>query len=121
MAIAEVEPKSSRLEVKSTGSTSAPQFYRSESSLSRNSSSLSRAESSRGNTNLLVTSQKQLEIQHCLKSWNCSQLDLGVTLISGDIQIYVRHMLAEDESLRHWGDKEKKLIENTLMKGANGM
>ena len=50
MAIAEVEPKSSRLEVKSTGSTSAPQFYRSELSLSRNSSSLSRAESSRGNT-----------------------------------------------------------------------
>ena len=73
------------------------------------------------NVHLLVTSQKQLGIEHCLKSLNCSQLDLGVTLVNGDIQIYVRHMLAEDESLRHWEDKEKKLIENTLMKGANGM
>ena len=69
----------------------------------------------------LVKTQKQLEIECCLKSLNCSQLDLGVTLVNGDIQIYVRHMLAEDESLRHWEDKEKKLIENTLMKGANGM
>ena len=73
------------------------------------------------NVHLLVTSQKQPEIERRLKSLNCSQLDLGMKLISGDIHIYVRDMLAEDESFRHWRDKEKKLIEQTLMKGADGM
>ena len=73
------------------------------------------------NLHLLVTSQKQPEIKRRLESLNCSQLDLGETLISGDIRIYLRHMLAEDESFGHWRDREKMLIEDTLMKGANGM
>jgi len=73
------------------------------------------------NVHLLITSQKQPEIERRLKSLTCSQLDLGVTLISGDIQIYVRDMLAEDDRFRHRRDNEKKLIQETLMKGADGM
>jgi len=73
------------------------------------------------NVHLLATSQKAPEIERRLESLNCSHLDLEMTLISQDIQIYVRAMLAGDESFRHWKDKEKKLIEETLMKGANGM
>ena len=73
------------------------------------------------NLHLLVTSQKQPEIKRRLESLNCHQVDLGLTPISGDIQICVCDMLARDESFRHWRDKEKKLIEHTLVKGANGM
>ena len=73
------------------------------------------------NLHLLVTSQKQPEIKRRLESLNCSQLDLGVTLLGQDIQIYVATMLAGDESFQHWKADEKKLIEDTLMNGANGM
>ena len=73
------------------------------------------------NIHLLVTSQKQLEIEHHLESLSCSQLDLGITLIGRDIRTYVCDILAKDKSFAHWRDKEKKLIEDTLMKGANGM
>ena len=73
------------------------------------------------NLHLLVTSQKQPEIERRLESLNCNQLDLGTTLIHQDIQIYIQTMLAEDESFRHWRANEKKLIEDTLMNGANGM
>jgi len=73
------------------------------------------------NVHLLATSQKKQEIKRRLELLNCNQLDLEMTLISRDIEIHVRAILAEDESLRQWKDKEQKLIEDTLMKGANGM
>ena len=73
------------------------------------------------NVHLLATSQKDPEIEHCLQSLNCSHLDLDMTLIGQDIQIHVHAMLAGDESFKRWKDKEKQLIEETLMKGANGM
>ena len=73
------------------------------------------------NLHLLVTSQKLLEIQHHLESLNCSQFDLGMTLIWWDIQIYVHTILAGDEGFRHWRANGKRLIEDTLMNGANGM
>ena len=73
------------------------------------------------NVHLLATSQREQEIERRLESLNCSYLDLGMALIGQDIQIYVCAMLAGDESFRHWKDKEKQLIEETLMKGANGM
>ena len=73
------------------------------------------------NLHLLVTSQKQPEIKCRLESLNCNQVDLGMTPISGDIQIYVCYMLTKDEIFGRWRDKEKELIEHTLVKGANGM
>ena len=73
------------------------------------------------NVHLLITSQKEHEIERRLESLGCSHLDLDMALIGQDIQIYVRAMLSGEESFRRWRDKEKKLIEETLMKGANGM
>ena len=73
------------------------------------------------NVHLLATSQKESEINRRLELLKCSQLDLDMALIRRDIQTYVRAKLAEDESFRQWKDKEKKLIEETLMKGAKGM
>jgi len=73
------------------------------------------------NVHLLTTSQKESEIKRRFELLNCSQLELEMALISPDIQIHVRAMLAEDESLRKWKDKEKRLIEDTLITGANGM
>ena len=73
------------------------------------------------NVHLLATSQKESEIKHHLQLLNCSQLDVEMPLIRRDIQTYVCAKLAEDECLRQWKDKEKRLIEETLMKGANGM
>ena len=73
------------------------------------------------NVHLLATSQKEPEIERRLESLNCSHLDLEMALIDQDIQIYVRAMLAGDESFGHRRDREKKLIEDTLMNGATGM
>ena len=73
------------------------------------------------NVHLLATSQKEPDIERRLKLLNCSHLDLKMTLIGQDIQMYVRAMLAEDETFKLWRDKEKQLIEETLMSGANGM
>ena len=73
------------------------------------------------NVHLLVTSQEESEIKRRLELLNCSQFDLKMAVIRRDIEAYVRAKLAEDENLRQWKEKEKKLIEETLMKGANAM
>src|SRR6266481_3134012 len=48
------------------------------------------------NIHLLATSQKAPEIERRLESLNCSHLDLEMTIISQDIQIYVHARLAGD-------------------------
>jgi len=73
------------------------------------------------NVHLLATSQNESEIKRRLELLNCSQLDLEMALIRRDVQTYVRATLAEDEYLRRWKDKEKRIIEETLIKGANGV
>jgi len=69
---------------------------------------------------LLVTSQMHLEIEHHFKYLSSVEFDLGVC-INGDIQIYIHHVLVEDESFKHWWNKKKLLIEEALVNGANGL
>jgi len=72
------------------------------------------------NIHLLVTSQEEPENKHCLGLLRFDPLDLK-TWISGDIQIYVCEMLANNKSFRHRRPEDKRLIEKTLMQSANGM
>lgn len=77
------------------------------------------------NLHLLVTSQKERDIERTLERFvdSGNRICLESALVDKDIQRYIKQRLSTDESLRKWkkDDAVKQEIESTLSKGAHGM
>jgi hypothetical protein len=70
---------------------------------------------------ILVTSQKEPDIEDCLASRSWHALDLQEAVVAADIQIHVRDRLQSDSQLKKWPAKMRAEIEATLSDGAHGM
>jgi KaiC/GvpD/RAD55 family RecA-like ATPase len=74
---------------------------------------------------LLVTSRKERDIEHCLEDLveENYTVSLQSDIVDSDIQLYIQERLCNDKDLRKWrkdGELQDE-IEQTLLKGAHGM
>ena len=73
----------------------------------------------------LVTSRRERDIERCLEDLvmeNCI-VAIQSQIVDSDIQLYIQERLCSDKGLQKWR-KDRELqteIEETLMKGADGM
>ena len=69
---------------------------------------------------LLATSRQGPDIRQRLAT-TAETVDLKATIVDHDIMLYIKTRLDSEEQFSRWEDVEKKLIEETLTKGAHGM
>ena len=69
---------------------------------------------------LLATSRPEPDIRQRLVM-AAETVDLEVANVDHDIMLYIKTRLDSEEQFRRWIDVEKRLIEETLTKGAHGM
>ena len=73
------------------------------------------------NLHLLMTSQKERDIEDCLESQVSCQINLQQRVVDADIHIHICERLQNDTRLKKWPMKVQKEIETVLMEGAHGM
>lgn len=70
---------------------------------------------------MLATSRRENDIATSLDSLVTCQLCIQNELVDADIRVLVLERVSHDTKLKRWPVSVQKDIENTLMKGANGM
>lgn len=74
-----------------------------------------------GNLHVLATSRRERDIEETLESLVTSEICLQSTLVNADINTHISERLQNDSRLKRWPANVRGEIEDTLMKGANGM
>ncbi len=74
------------------------------------------------NLHLLVTSRKEVDIREALESIiTLGPISIQAGNIESDIRKYVRSQLESDSKLKKWQGEIRTEIEDSLVKGADGM
>jgi hypothetical protein len=69
---------------------------------------------------LFMTSRREPDISAGLAPMDLDTIDLLESHVDPDIVVYIRNRLREDTSINKWGPDGKKIIEEALVKGADG-
>jgi primase-polymerase (primpol)-like protein len=70
---------------------------------------------------ILVTSRKERDIETKLGDLFDDRIALEESVVNGDIALYIRRKLENDDALREWDTQTKDDIEQALRERAQGM
>jgi hypothetical protein len=73
------------------------------------------------NLRILVTSRREQDIVDRLEPTVWGQVNLQSDVVHRDISIHIKERLLSDNKLKKWPVEIQKVIEETLLKGAQGM